>query len=355
MIPVLLGVVAITFALAHANINLLISEYEGRIHTPQARAAVLATLHLNGPFIVQYLYYIGALFTGQWGFTAPLDPYGGGRSVLSVFEMRFPPTAELALVATFITIALSIPIGVLSAVKKDRPVDHATRLLALFFVSIPTFWFAYLVLLAVSPVSSLVPHFLRLNYPTGQINYAQYAFVGNTGQLQPWVLTGLYSGLTRPTGFLLVDTLLYGDIPAFLDGLKHLFYPAVVVGLTSFGYFVRFMRSSMLETLGQDYIRTAKSKGIPTNYVIKKHARRNSFGPTTTIMGLFFAGLLGGVVVVEVIYGWPGMGTWLYEAAIYDDLTSIVVTTFIFAIVIVVANLIVDVLYAYLDPRVRLE
>lgn len=353
MIPVLLGVIAITFALSHVNINLLISQYLGKVHNQVAIDNVRKELHLNGPFYVQYFYYVGILFSGNWGFTAPGDVLGAGRSVVSVFEMRFPPTAELALIATVITISLAIPVGVLSAVKKDKPADHITRLIALFFVSIPTFWFGYLVLLALTPGISIFPHILQDN-GVGQVDWSKYGFTA-TGATQPWVMTGVYSGLTRPTGFLLIDTLLYGDFPAFLDGLKQVFYPALVVGLTSFGYFVRFMRSSMLEALGQDYVRTAKSKGIPLNYVIKKHARRNSYGPTTTIMGLFFAGLLGGVVVVENIFGWPGMGSWLYQAAVTDDLTSIVATTFIFAIIIVCANLIVDILYAYLDPRVRLE
>jgi len=352
MIPVLLGVVAITFALSHVNINLLISEYEGRIHTPQARQAVINALHLNGNFLEQYLYYVVAVFTGNWGYTAPSDIDPGSPVVLE-FMRRFPPTAELAIVATLIMVALSLPLGILSAVKKDRLVDQATRLIAMFFYSIPVFWFGLIIILIIGPGSKIVPPWLQ-DSGTGQLNFQQYAIIYKNGvyTLAPWAVQG---GLSRPTGFLVIDTALYGDWPAFLDALKHLMYPSIVVGVTSFGVFVRYLRSSMLETLGQDFIRTAKSKGVPERYVIKKHARRNSLGPTTTIMGLTIAGLLAGVVVTENIFGWPGMGTWLYDAAVSDDLVSIIATTFVFTIVIVIANLIVDILYAYLDPRVRLE
>ncbi|MEM1814156.1 MAG: ABC transporter permease, partial [Thermoplasmatales archaeon] len=118
---------------------------------------------------------------------------------------------------------------------------------------------------------------------------------------------------------------------------------------------VRFLRSSMLEVMNQDFIRTARSKGVPEYFVIRKHVRRNALGATTTVMGLFFAGLLGGVVVTETVFGWPGMGRWLFYAAIGGDMVSIMATTFVFTIVIVIANLIVDIIYSYLDPRVRLE
>ncbi len=352
MIPVILGVIAITFALSHVNINLLISEYEGRIHTPQARENVIRALHLNGNFLEQYIYYVVAVFTGNWGYTAPSDIDPGSPVVLE-FMRRFPPTAELAVVATVIMIALALPLGVQSAVKKDRLTDQLTRLVAMLFYSIPVFWFGLLLLMVILPGSKIIPPIFQ-DGASGQLNFQKYALTNINGviTLAPWATA---DGLSKPTGFLVIDTLLYHDWPAFLDALKHLIYPALVVGLTSFGVFVRFLRSSVLETLGQDFIRTAKSKGVPEKYVIRKHARRNSLGPTTTIMGLTIAGLLAGVVVTENIFSWPGMGTWLFDAAISNDMVSIIATTFVFTIVIVIANLIVDILYAYLDPRVRLE
>lgn len=350
LIPVIIGVTLITFYLSHVNINLLISGYEGKIRTEAARLAVMRQLHLNGPVYQQYLYYLGNLFTGKWGFLAPGEPIDAGTPVIVEFQKRFPPTAELAIIAIALVFLMGFPLGVLSAVRKDRAVDHVTRLGAMAAVSIPVFWLGLLVLIMLSP-NSPIPNFLRL-YGNGQLNWAVYAYTAK-GALEPFVSpTG---GLSRPTGFLLIDTLVYGDVGAFFNALWYVFWPSLTVAVTTFGVIVRFMRSSMLESLGQDYIRTARSKGVPEQFVIKKHARRNALGSSTTVLGLIFATLLGGVVVTENVFGWPGMGTWLYDAAFHNDMVSVMATTLIFTIIIVVANLIVDIFYSYLDPRVRLE
>jgi peptide/nickel transport system permease protein len=352
LIPVILGVTVITFILSHADIGLLIAGYEGKTRSLAARLIVIHELHLNGPVYVQFFYYFTNLFTGKWGYLSPTEPVDAGTPVFTEFLRRFPPTAELSIIATIIVIALGLPLGVLSGVKKDRAVDHATRLAAMVGVSIPTFWIGLLILILIGPKGPF-PHFLQV-VTEGQIDFLKYGFT-SSGALQPWVAVSGASGISRPTGFMLVDTLLYGDVPAFLDALEHVIWPALVVALTSFGVVTRFMRSSMLETLGLDYIRTARSKGLPEKIVIKKHARRNAYGATTTVMGLFFAGLLSGVTVTEYVFGWPGMGQWLYTAAARADLVSVMATTFVFTIVIVIANLIVDLIYSYLDPRVRLD
>ncbi len=348
LIPVIIGVTLITFYLSHININLLITEYEGKIHTYAQYLKIKQELHLDGPIYVQYLYYLGALFTGNWGFVSPgdIDP---GTPVVVEFMKRFPPTAELALIATLIILALGIPLGVLSAVRKDRIPDHLTRLGAMAAVSMPTFWLGLLVLIMLAPTSP-IPHWLTL-YGNGQLNWSVYG-VTSAGTPAPFYVTG---GLSRPTGFLLIDTLYYGDFAAFFNALWYVFWPSLVVALTTFGVIIRFMRSSMLENLGQDYIRTARSKGVPEQFVIKKHARRNALGATTTVLGLTFAALLAGVVVTETVFNWPGMGRWLFEAAYNNDMVSVMATTFVFTLVIVAANLVVDILYSYLDPRVRLE
>ncbi len=350
LIPVIIGVTLITFYLSHLNIGLLITEYEGKIHTYAQRAIVMKELHLSGPVWAQYLYYLGAMFTGKWGFVSPgdVDP---GVPVFTEFLKRFPPTAELALLATFLILVMGLPLGVLSAVRKDRATDHATRLGAMAAVSIPSFWLGLLVLnFMLAPTVSFLPHWLVL-YGNGQLNWSVYGYWH--GKIAPFVSpTG---GLSQPTGFLLIDTLVYGDFPAFFNALWYVFWPSLVVALTTFGVIIRFMRSSMLENLGQDYVRTARSKGVPEQFVIKKHARRNALGSSTTVMGLIFAGLLSGVVVTENVFSRPGMGTWLYQAAYNNDMVSVMATTFVFTVVIVVANLIVDIMYSYLDPRVRLE
>lgn len=351
LIPVIIGVTLITFYLSHVNIGLLIATYEGKIHTLARREAIIIDLHLNGPIYVQYIYYLVNLFTGKWGFLSPGEPFDAGTPVFIEFQRRFPPTAELAVFATALVLLMGIPLGVMSAVRKDKVVDQVTRLIAMTAVSIPVFWLGLIIILLLGP-NSPIPLPLRIS-GQGQLDWAKYAFT-SSGNLQPWV-SSTTDGLSRPTGFLLIDTLYYHDFPAFLDALKQLFWPAFTVAITSFGVIIRFLRSSMLEVMGQDYIRTARSKGVPESFVIKKHARRNALGTTTTIMGLFFAGLLSGVVVTENVFGWPGMGTWLFDAAENSDLGSVMATTFVFTIVIVVANLTVDIIYSYLDPRVRLD
>lgn len=350
MIPVIVGVTMITFYLSHANIDQLIRGYMGKISTPANRLRVINELHLNGPIWSQYLYYMVALFTGHWGFLSPNEPADAGTPVIVEFARRFPPTAELALLAVLFMLVMGIPLGILSAVRKDKVVDHVTRLIAMTAVSIPVFWLGLLVIMAFGPTSPFPSAFQILGQ--GQLNWAAFGYKAN-GALQPFVAPT--NGLSYPTGFLLIDTLIYGDLPAFWNALYHVFWPSMVVALTTFGVIIRFLRSSMLEVLGQDFIRTARSKGVPEQFVIKKHARRNALGATTTVMGLIFAALLGGVVVTENVFGWPGMGTWLFNAAFNTDLVSVMATTLVFTIIIVSANLIVDVIYSYLDPRVRLE
>lgn len=331
--------------------NLLIAGYLGRHHTPAQIAFVKRELHLNLPVYAQYFYYLGSLFTGNWGYLAPSEIFDAGTPVVTEFVRRFPPTVELSLLATLLIILMGLPLGVFSAVKKDRLTDQITRIIAMLGVSLPTFWLGLLILLYFGPASAL-PDQLRL-LAQGQLPTSYY-YIPHTLTLQPWVNTQV-SGVTKPTGFLLIDVLYYGDIPAFLAGLYTLFWPALSIAVTTFGIIIRFLRSSMLESMGQDYVRTARSKGVPEYYVVRKHVRRNALGATTTVMGLTFATLLGGVVVTEDIFSWPGIGRWFFSAAVGADMVSVMALTFVFTIVIVAANLVVDVIYSYLDPRVRLE
>ncbi|MDH2906383.1 MAG: ABC transporter permease, partial [Methanomassiliicoccales archaeon] len=229
---------------------------------------------------------------------------------------------------------------------RDKLPDHASRLWAMISYSTPTFWLGLLILFAISP-------YVPITSISNSIGISYY-FSPNGG-FEPWVVHqgGLILG-TRPTGFLIIDTLIYGDFPAFFNSIEHIILPAITVALTSMGAIVRFLRSSMLDAMGQDYVRTAKAKGLPQKRVINKHVKRNAYSATVTILGLLLASLMGCVVITEEIFSWPGIGYWLAEAAIVNDFASIMASVFVFAIIIVVANLIVDIVYAYLDPRVRL-
>jgi peptide/nickel transport system permease protein len=351
LFPVIIGVTLLTFFLSHVDTNLLISGYLGRHITSSDIAIVKRELHLNLPIYEQYFYYLGNLFTGYWGYLSPSEMFDVGTPVVTELARRFPPTVELALLATLLILVMGLPLGVFSAAKKDRLTDQITRVIAMLGVSIPVFWLGILIILYFGPTSILPPQIRLLGQ--GQIPTSYY-FIPHTTTLEPWVNQQV-SGLTKPTGFLLIDTLYYGDWQAFLEGLYTLFWPALSVALTTFGIIIRFLRSSMLESFGQDYVKTARSKGVPEYYVIRKHVRRNALGATTTVMGLTFAGLLGGVVVTETVFEWPGIGRWFYSAAVGADMVSIMALTFVFTVIVVIANLIVDLIYSYLDPRVRLE
>lgn len=333
---------------------MLISGYlGGRAHTAAQLAKVRAELHLNQPVYDQYFYYLGNLLTGKWGYMAPTELFDSGTPVLVEFERRFPPTMELTIIATILMFLMGLPMGMYSAVKRDRLTDQASRVISLVGYCVPTFWLGLIVLIVLGP-ASVVPAQFRL-LGTGQIPPAFYHVnVNGVITVPQWINTKV-TGLTRPTGFLLIDTLYYGDVSAFFAGLYTVFWPALTVAFTNFAVLVRFLRSSMLEVLGQDYIKMARSKGVPESSILKKHARRNALSSTTTVMGLLFASLLSGVVVTETVFGWPGMGRWLYSAALGNDMVSIMAIVFVFALIIVLVNLIVDVLYSYLDPRVRLQ
>lgn len=347
LIPVIIGVTAFTFILTRVNIGLWISSLMGRIRTPEARARIIAEYHLKSPVYLQYFYYMQGLLTGHWGFTSGFDTLVGTyRPVFQVMQERLPNTIELAIASIILVIIFSIPLGVISAVKRDKLPDHASRLWAMISYSTPTFWLGLLLIFAIAP-------YIPITQISGALNSSYY--FTSTGSFQPWVVhQGALIEGTRPTGFLLVDTLIYGDIPAFLNGMEHIILPALTVALTSMGAIVRFLRSSMLDAMGQDYVRTAKAKGLPQKRVINKHVKRNAYSATITILGLLLASLMGGVVITEDIFSWPGIGYWLAEAAIVNDFASIMASVFVFAIIIVTANLIVDIIYAYLDPRVRL-
>jgi peptide/nickel transport system permease protein len=163
------------------------------------------------------------------------------------------------------------------------------------------------------------------------------------------------NGLSTPTGYLLLDTLINNDSTRFIDAFQHIILPAITLSFGTIAVITRIMRGSMLEVLSLDYVKTARSKGLPEKVVIRKHARRNALIPTTTVVGLSFGALLGGAVLTESIYSWPGLGRWSAQSTLTNDWASILGFTLLTAVIYVLANLIVDVMYAYLDPRVRLE
>jgi peptide/nickel transport system permease protein len=280
--------------------------------------------------VQQYFNWVDLALHGDFGYTAPGTP-GGRQPVSTAIVTFFPATFELAVVSMVIAVVVGISLGTISAVKRDKPADHATRLLALAGVSLPVFILAL---------------FLQM------IFYQNLKLFPVGGRVSDMYIV---NGTTNGNGFLLIDSLASGNVAFFGDVLWHLFLPALTLSIASIAIITRVMRSSMLEVMSQDYVKTARSKGLSEKEVINKHARRNALIPTTTVVGLAFGGLLGGAVLTESIFGWPGLGKWSAGAILRLDTYSILAFVLLTAVIYVLANIVVDIMYAYLDPRVRLE
>jgi len=290
--------------------------------TAGAIAAIEARYHLNAPVYVQYYYYMTNILSGNWG-TVPST----GRPVLFDLEHFFPATAELAIVAIIIAIVVGIPLGVLAAMYQGRTVDHAIRSFYLTAYSSPPFFVALGVILLFGYVWRIFP-------TSGQLSQGM-VFDANI------------------TGMVLVDSLLKGNIPIFLNALDHLVLPATALSLIYFGIVSRITRASLLEVFQRDFIRASYAKGLRRRAVIFKHALRNAMIPTVTVLGLLLAGLFGGSVVVETIFNWPGIGLYAYQSIQSFDFPSVMGVTLLLTICVVFANLAADILYAVLDPRIK--
>jgi peptide/nickel transport system permease protein len=232
-----------------------------------------------------------------------------------------------------LVLAVGIPLGIISATHKDEPIDHASRLFALSGVSIPGFWLGLLMLLV------FYYRFQLLGLPFAPSGERMSAF------LDP--------PLEPITGFLLLDSLLRGRVDAFLDALSHMILSTMTLGYHSLTVVVRMTRSSMLEVLRQDYITLARSIGLPERVVIYRHALKNAMIPTVTIVGVAFGGLLTGATITETVFSWPGLGRWAAGATLNSDVSAISGFSILAAFIYVMVNLLVDVLYAWFDPRVR--
>lgn len=334
LIPVLIGVSMMTFTLSHVigdPVAAYITSQDIRLSDVQIQKIVTAH-HLNDPLYSQYAYYVDDLLHGDWG----ISRTDSDRPVLVSIQNYFPATAELAMVSMFFAVALGVPIGIISAVRKDKPVDHTTRVFSLVGVSTPVFWLA-LILQYVFYYQFKV-HNLPSLPSSGRVN--QFVWLDHPLH----VITGLYT----------IDSLITGNFVVFFDVLVHLILPAFALSYVFMAVFVRMMRSSMLEVMRQDYITLARSKGLSERVVIYRHALRNAMIPTVTVAGLAFGGLLAGAVLTETVFSWPGVGRWSTSAIVRDDIASIMGFMLIIALVYMLANLIVDLLYEWIDPRIRL-
>jgi ABC-type dipeptide/oligopeptide/nickel transport system permease component len=335
LVPVLLGVTLITFALINASGDPCRAYVRSEKMTQQQVDEARVRHGCNEPVHIRYALYMENLFRGDVGVTALQNPVG---DELSVF---FPATIELAMFAMVFAILAAIPLGVISATRKDTAADHLSRTFALSGVSIPIFWFALL-------LQMLMFVLARSGFPALPIS-------GRFDATLPITHPFLENRSLQPTGLLIIDSLLLGDYTVFWNLLAHIILPAIALAYLSMAIITRMMRSSMLEVMRQDFVLTARSKGLSERDVIRKHARRNAMIPTVTVIGLSFGALLAGAVLTETVFAWPGVGTWSTKAILSGDTAVIMAFATVISLVYVFANLIVDVLYAYLDPRIRLE
>jgi len=323
---VLLGVTILTFTIMRAAgdpVTAYLTNPERA--TERQIQAVIDQYQLDEPTWVQYIYWLKGCLSGDLGYSQISN-----LPVTDTLALKFPATFELSFTATLIAVLAGIKMGTVAAVRVNSWVDQTTRVVSLVAVSMPVFWLGLLLLM---------------------IFYNQLGWLPGPGRYS----TGFdVNDLTHYTNLLTIDTVLNGDWEFFVDAAGHLVLPAVTLAFASTALIVRMMRSSMLEVLGAGYIRTARSKGLPEKMVVRKHARRNALIPTTTVVGLSFGGLLGGAVLTETIFTWPGLGAWSAQAALNLDTAGIMGFTLLTAMIYVLANLVVDITYAYLDPRVRL-
>lgn len=276
---------------------------------------------LNDPIITQYLNFISGALHGDLG-----TSYYTHSSVTSEIMSRFPATVELALVAIIIAAILGIVLGVVSAVHRGHAVDGISMVLALIGVSMPIFWLGILLIILFAGVLHVLPS-------SGRIDPL----------LQPVGGTGLY----------LIDTLLSGDFEALGNALQHIILPALALSMYSMAIITRMTRSSMLETLNEDYVRTARAKGLPKGRVTRHHALRNAMLPITTVIGLQLGSLLGGAMLTETVFAWPGIGKYTVECILKSDFPVVQGVVLLIGVIFVIINLVVDIIYAYLDPRIK--
>lgn len=321
MILVLLGMSIMTFALSR-----VVPGNPARLlagpHARQEQVDALAERYnLSGPIVEQYVIYMGGLLRGDLGLSVTTR-----RPVAQDLAEFLPATIELTATAFLITAVVGIPLGVLSAMRRGSAVDYASRLFSVAGVSMPIFWLGLVLQVIFYKHLSLLPIGGRLGIL----------------DIEPPRVTGAY----------LVDSLLAGDLSLFGSALLHLLLPAMTLAAGSLAVITRMMRASVLETMGTDYVRTARAKGLREGAVLRQHVVRNAFMPTLTVLGLQVGYLLAGNFLVESVFNWPGIGLYAVDAISNLDYAAIMGVTFVVSIVYVTVNLIVDLLYMVLDPRI---
>lgn len=323
LIPVLLGITLLVFVLLHLIPGDPAQILAGTRATPEIVEGIREQLGLNKPLPVQYLLFLGNLLRFNLG-----NSIMSGASIIQEIAIRWPATFELSVAAMFIALILGIPAGVLAAVRKNSAIDNLTMSGSLVGVSMPVFWLGLLLIYLFAVNWQWLPPGLRISQEVA-------------------------SSFKPLTGFYVLDALLQLNWNALKDVLAHLVLPALTLSTIPLAIIARITRSAMLEVLSQDYIRTARAKGVLERWVIFKHALKNALLPVVTIIGLQFGTLLSGAILTETIFSWPGIGFWIYDGILNRDYPVVQGGVIFVSISFVLINLLVDISYAFLDPRIQ--
>ena len=289
--------------------------------SPERLALLRHELGLDQPVWRQFLDYLWQLAHGDFGRSLSTS-----NSVLGEFFTLFPATLELAIAGMFLAIVLGIPMGVVAAVKRGSVFDQGLMGLSVAGYSMPIFWWGLLLIMLVAERWGLAP-------VSGRLDFVRFDY-------------------DTPTGFMLIDSLLSGEDGAFVDALRHLMLPAIVLGTIPLAVIARMTRSSMLEVLSEDYVRTARAKGLSPFRVVGLHALRNALIPVVTVIGLMIGTLLAGAVLTETIFSWPGVGKWLIDAISRRDYPALEGGIILISALVILVNLVVDLVYGVINPRI---
>ena len=322
---VLFGVCTITFFISRVIPGDPAAMWAGPKHTHEQLEAARRELGLDRPLWVQYLGYMTNLLKGDLGVSIRTK-----QPVLEEVGRRYGATFELVTVSLLIALVIGIPMGVISAVRKDKPIDHTSRAFSISGVAMPVFWLGLILQMTLHgslgwfPLQGRIGSIVSIDYP-----------------------------ITSITGFYIIDSLITGNWPAFLSSIKHMTLPALTMSFASLAIVTRITRSSMLEVMRADYIQTSTAYGVSRRTILYKYALKNALIPTITSIGLAYGLMLGGSVLVESIFDWPGLGSYIVLSITRNDFPGIVGSTLIFAATYLTINLIIDLIYFIVDPRIK--
>ena len=323
LIFVVWGITTLTFVIFSVVPRNPALAMSGSQATPEQLQKFNERWGLDKPMWQRYFQFYGYLLRGDLGTSIRTE-----RPVATEMKNFFPATFELATTSILFSLVVGIPLGIISAVKRNKWPDQLTRFFSLIGVSLPNFWLGLILI--------LVLYYMLGGVGPGRITSSAY---------EPARITGLY----------LLDSLLTNNWKAFADSLKHIIAPSIALGVFGMGVVTRMMRSSMIDTLGKDYIKAAQSRGLSQPRVIFNHALRNSLTSVLTTVGVLYGAYLGGVVVVEVVFAWPGLGNFAYTSILKSDHPAILGTVLVIALLYSIVNLIIDILYRFIDPRIKFE